>query len=561
MSNTKLKEGLGEIAREVAVLPGVTSADASFVGEKVLTISAKIDKTNGLDPSGLPQQVGTVNPTATPSMNPVVGKFGRGVGPGGILGLLSAVPFVAELASGVADWLGNIGIADHEQKLDEEQSNHSDTLDNLQEQSSECAGSVKEIDETADRGMQEIVDVLLGLIASLKSCPLVQLGSAALSSICEGLSSIESTVDDRNKSIGECFDGLKKLCEDAGGSQPPAPKQYCSSGESSTPPPACPPEPTAPAASPPPAPAPAPAPTPSPAPAPAPEVCPTTPAHAPQPQPQSPAPAPAPAPSPGAVPQPVPECPPTPVPASSPLPSAELTPAKTPPTPQVTVPATTGSGLNINIAIDANLACPPPAVTEIPATPTTPANCPESAVPAPPAVPPVGPAGECIVQQVVAGIEAFGQSVAECLSQIECPVDPVADCPPPAPAPEPEPIPVSEPECPEPQPEPAPKPEPECPEEAPAPKPEPEPVGKPECPDGTIAPPPELAEVKEPPPPPKKGLVAPMAADGMAAPPEAAPAPEPAPAPAGDGAPADAPAEKQPDNHDDQQRARKTGGW
>ena len=536
MSNTKLKEGLGEIAREVAVLPGVTATDASFVGEKVLTISAKIDKTNGMNMSALPAQVGSLNPSA--SSSPVR----RVTGPG-ILGVLAGLPLVADLISGAADWLGSIGIADHEEKLDKEQSEHSDTLDDLHGRSCECADSVKEIDETADRGCQDIIDVILGIITALKNSPLLQLGSAALGPICDGLLSIEDTVDDRNKTIGECFEGLQQLCDAAGETQPPAPKQYTPAEECPPAPPACPPAQEAPK------------------PAPAPEPGPTTPAQATQPPAPAPAPAPAQAPTPVPQSQPVPECPPSPVPAPASTPAVESAPPATSTTPipptQTTVPAATGTGLNVNITVDANLGCPPPAIPAVaetppaPPAPMTPANCPPPAVPAPPAVPPVGPAGECVVAQVVAGIEAFGQSVAECLSQIECPVEPNVPAEPAEPV---EPAAVT-PEWPQPEPEPVKNPEPECPE--PEPKPEPVAQPEPECPEGTIAPPPELAEVKEPPPPPKKGLVAPMGVGGA----EAVPEPEPTPSQE-QPAPSEPPAEhQQPKQQDEQHRARKTGGW
>lgn len=559
MSNTKLKEGLGAIAREVAVLPGVTVADASSVGEKVLTITAKIDRTDGLDVSGLPGQVASLNPPAHSAGTRIANGSG-------LLGALADLPLTGETAPGVADWLDSIGIAAHECELDDDQGKHSTALNDLHGQTCGCATSVKQIDDTADRGMQDIVDVLLGLIAALKNSPLVRLGKAILGPICEGLHSIESTVDDRNESISACYENLRKICEETGGTQPPEPKRYSPAPDCPTPPPANPPAKSAPETPAPPAPA-----------APQADECSTTPAQA-----HEPAAPPKPSPSEAApAPKPAPECPPSSPPAPvSPAPPAPPAPPVATPAPQITAPASTSGGLNISINVNANLDCPQPVVPQTPEVPapvappvqTTPASCPSPAIPAPPAVPPVGPAGDCVVKQVVAGIEAFGQSVAECLAQIECPVEPVAangDCPQPEPepepvkepepdCPEPEPVKDPEPECPEPEPEPAPEPEPvkqpECPEETP-----PEPAAQPECDEKTITPPPELAEVKEPPPPPKKGLVAPMAVSGEEPIPEAAPAPEPAPdeqGGSGEGA-----VEPHADEQDDKQRARKTGEW
>lgn len=518
MSNTKLKEGLGEIAREVAVLPGITLADVALVGEKTLSITAKIDKTNGLDFSAVSQEIGQLNPKTTlaSSAAPVPES------PAGLVGALAAVPMLTELTAEMEDWLASVGVADHENNLDGEQGTHSDALDDLHSQSCDCADSIEEIDASADCGMQTTIDVILDLIAAFKNYPLVDVGSTVLAPILEGLLCIEGTVDDRNNSIGDCYNGLRQLCDDAGQTTPPAPKHY-SPPVAECPPPA--------------------------APAPAPEACPTTPAQtAPTPTPAPPAPAPQPV-----APQPVAECPPERAPAPPPAPETAPKPAAPAPS-HTTVPASAGlgAGVNINVTIDANIDVGlNGAVAEAPAAPTLPAQCPDPVIPAPPAVPPVGPAGECVVNQIVAGLEAFGQSVAECLEQIECPVEPAEDCPEPEPEPEPEPTP--EPECPEETPEPARKPEPE---------PEPEPVSQPECEEGTIKPPAELAEVKEPPPPPKKGLV------------------EPAIAVSGeDGAQAEQPVEQQPteqsadtaaeqpandaqsEDQGEQHRARKTGGW
>lgn len=563
MSNTKLKEGLGEIAREVAVLPGVTSAEAASVGEKVLNITAKINKTNGLDVSVLPPEVASVNPPAG-SFDAVGARGGKKTNGLGILGALADVSVIGESLPGVERWLESIGIAAQECALDEEQSSHSASLDDLHSQSCGCVDSVQQIDDTANRGMQNIIDVLLGLLSVMRRNPLVHVGTAVLKPIFEGLLSIECTVDDRNESISQCYDQLQKMCDEAGNTQPPAPKSYSPADECPTPPPACPPE--APAQV-------APAPV-----APAPVDCPTTPAQAPQPV----TPAVPPTADVTPLPKPAPECPPAPPTGSV----TDPVPSQPAPPPQVTAPAATSSGVTINISVDADLGCPPtatppeqnmPAAPEVPAAPavpptvTVPAQCPSPALPAPPAVPPVGPAGDCIIKQVVAGIEAVGQTVAECVSQIECPEPepaPEPECPeePPVPEPEPEPecpeeppAPEPEPECPEeppaPEPEPEPKPEPECPEEPPAPEPEPKPAAQPDCPEGTITPPPELAEVKEPPPPPKKGLVAPMSVNG------GEPAPMQEPAPAGEDAPAEEPVEPHEENQDDSQRARTTGGW
>jgi len=191
--------------------------------------------------------------------------------------------------------------------------------------------------------------------------------------------------------------------------------------------------------------------------------------------------------------------------------------------------------INVNVDVDVTLgadgAVQQTPVVQTPVAQTVPAQCPNSLVPAPPAVPPIGPAGDCVVNHVIAGLEAFGQSVAECLAQIECPAEPVVDCP------EPEP----EPDCAEEKPE----PEPECPEEKPEPVQE-----QPECPEGTIPPPPELAEVKEPPPPPKKALMEAAAVSGAEEVPEQ------------QEMQMEAPAEKaQPEQAGESHRARKTGGW
>lgn len=475
MSNTKLKEGLGEIAREVAVLPGISFADAAYVGQKIMSISAKIDMTNGLDTSAWTNEFAALNPKASSSA-------ASGAAPEGIVGLLAALPVLGQLAPGTHDWLSTIGIGGHEQELDEEQGSHSDTLDGLHDNSCDCADSVNTIDETADNGMQSTIDVILDLIAALKDCPLVELGSVVLTPIVEGLLSIEGTVDDRNDAIGECYDGMKQLCDDAENAQPPAPKQYAPPAASPAAAPACPVAAAEPASAP------------AAAPVPAPEQ-----AHVPSPAP-------------------------APEPATAPAP----TPPEVPTAPAMA--AAGGGGVNITVNVDVNMdvGCAQ-AESQMPPVGTLPAQCLNPAIPAPPAVPPVGPAGDCVVKQVVAGLEAFGQMAAECLEQVECPVEPEPeqDCPEEPPVPEPEPAP---------EPDPAPEP---------APEPDTEPVAQTECPEdeGTITPPPELAEVKEPPPPPKKGLVEPMAVSG-AEPVEQAPVQV-----------------EQPDEQDDQQRARTTGGW
>lgn len=480
MSNAKLKEGLGEIARTVAVLPGVPPTDVEFVGQKVSSISAKIDKTNGMDIASVPPQVESLNP------KPACAASAPG-SPVGIVGVLAAMPMLTELASGSEEWLCSVGVASHESDLDGEQGTHADALDDLHQQSCDCADSVKDIDESADCGIQATIDVILDLLAALKDCPLVALGSTVLAPILEGLVCIEGTVDDRNDSIGECYDGLEQLCDGAGATTPPATKQYTPAGE-----------------------------------------CPPAPAHAPVPGPCPPAPPGPPAhPAPEHVPAPpVAECPPeqAPRPAELPEPVPDA-----PALSQVTVPAAAGldAGVNVNVNVDVDVTLGADgAVQQTPVAQTVPAQCPNSLVPAPPAVPPIGPAGDCVVQQVIAGLEAFGQSVAECLAQIECPVEPVVDCP-----------------------EPEPEPEPDCPEEKPEPVQE-----QPECPEGTIPPPPELAEVKEPPPPPKKALMEAVAVSGAEAVPEQQEMQMEEPA--------EAPAEKaQPEQAGESHRARKTGGW
>ena len=503
MSNAKLKEGLGEIARTVAVLPGVPPTDVEFVGQKVSSISAKIDKTNGMDIASVPPQVESLNP------KPACAASSPG-SPMGIVGVLAALPMLTELASGEEEWLCSVGVASHESDLDGEQGTHSDALDDLHQQSCDCADSVKDIDESADCGIQATIDVILDLLAALKDCPLVALGSTVLAPILEGLVCIEGTVDDRNDSIDQCYDGLEQLCDGAGETTPPATKQYTPAGE-------CPPAPAS---------------------APVPEACPP----APPAPPAHPAPEHVPAP-------PVAECPPeqAPRPAELPEPVADA-----PALSQVTVPAAAGldTGVNINVNVDVDVtlgadgAVQQTPVAQTPVAQTVPAQCPNSFVPAPPAVPPIGPAGDCVVNHVIAGLEAFGQSVAECLAQIECPAEPVVDCP------EPEP----EPDCPEEKPEPEPEPEPDCPEDKPEPVQE-----QPECPEGTIPPPPELAEVKEPPPPPKKALMEAAAVSGAEAVPEQQEMQVEAPVAE---QPAETPAEKaQPEQAGESHRARKTGGW
>lgn len=555
MSNTKLKEGLGAIARGVALLPGVTLSDAASVEHKTRAISAKIDQTNGLDTTVWPHEMELLNPKA----GAVVPATDNSAG---VVAVLAAVPLLAELDSGAGDWLNSIGVANHERNLDGEQSDHAAALDELHNQSCGCADSVQNIDDAANLGMQQTIDVLLDLIAALEHCPLVELGSLVLGPIMEGLLCIEGTVEDRNESIGNCYDNLEQLCDDAGSTVSPPLKQYTPSGVSAGTSQECPPVP-APA---PPAPVAA-APEPQ---TPKAETCPTTPAQAPPAPVETPEPT---SPEPQIQPQPVAECPPVaerepdlkpeakpdttpeskPESELSPAPETEQTPhtPETPETPvQTTAPvaAATGAEVKLDITIDANIDYGLP-VAEVPDTQTIPAHvnpeqtvhgqCPNPALPVPPSVPPVGPGGDCLVKHVIAGLEAFGRVVAECLAQFEIPAEPAADLP--------------EPEL-EPEVEPDVKPVSDCPDPEPEPEPE-QPVTQPECDEETIAPPPELAEVKEPPPPPKKGLVEPAAVGG------AEPDPQPEPEAAAEGTAEESMKDAAPQDTGDEHRARKTGGW
>ena len=493
MSNVQLKSGLDAIVRELASVPGVPATASAQVGARVASISAKIDWTNGLDTSAVPPEMAHINP--------------KGGGVAGLIGALAGLPRVGSSSSaGDEEWLRSIGIAGHEDLLDQEQCDHSDSLDQLVQKSSECADSVNKIDSAANTGIQMIINILLSLIHSVKGVPFLKLGASVAAPILQGLLSIERTVEDRNESIGGCYDGLRELCDGTCDTPPPDTKKFTSPEKCDS----------APAPQPAPKSEPCPEPTPAPATQPsAAEPCPsTTPAQA----------APAPA-APETV-TPAKTPPPAVAPASATAPPppqtvVETTPASCPETsprpPAPTIPAAAGlagGGVNITVNIDANL-------------------------PVPPSVPPIGPAGDCIVGQVTAGLEAFGQSVADAFSQMECPLPPVEECPEPAPEPQPE----AEPEC----------------EEAPVPAPEPQPEAEPECDEnGTIAPPPELAEVEEPPAPPKKGLVEPAA---MTPPVEQAPVEKPAPAEAQ--APQQAVEEQsaQQQKPEEQQRARKTGAW
>lgn len=482
MSNVQLKSGLDAIVRELASVPGVPATASAQVGARVASISAKIDWTNGLDTSAVPPEMAHINP--------------KGGGVAGLIGALAGLPRVGSSSSaGDEEWLRSIGIAGHEDRLDQEQCDHSDSLDQLVQKSSECADSVNKIDSAANTGIQMIINILLSLIHSVKGVPFLKLGASVAAPILQGLLSIERTVEDRNESIGGCYDGLRELCDGTCDTPPPDTKQFTSPEKCDS----------APAPQPAPKPEPCPEPTPAPASQPsAAEPCPpTTPAQA----------APAPAAPETVTPAKTPPPAVAPAPATAPPPPqtvVETTPASCPETsprpPAPTIPAAAGlagGGVNITVNIDANL-------------------------PVPPSVPPIGPAGDCIVGQVTAGLEAFGQSVADAFSQMECPLPPVE-------------------ECPEPAPEPAPQP------------PEPQPEAEPECDEnGTIAPPPELAEVEEPPAPPKKGLVEPAA---MTPPVEQAPVEKPAPAEAQ--APQQAVEEQstQQQKPEEQQRARKTGAW
>ena len=279
MTNAQVKEGLDAIAREVATVPGISLADVSRIQSHVNTISAKLDWTNGMDTSTLPGQVRRVNPVPSRG-GKGSGLSGLGGLGGGLLGVLSTfAPFLfGGGSSGESSWLEDVGISGHEQAQDAEQAEHSDALDELCVQTQCCVDSVKEINDDAEIGINEIIQVVLSLISLLKIHPLVRIGALALGPIVDGLFSIEKTVEDRNESIGCCYQRLDELCVESD-TPPPAPKEYCPP-KAQTPPP-CPPAPlpTSPAA-----PAPAPTPAPAPAPAPAPSVgsvdLPTAPASA-----------------------------------------------------------------------------------------------------------------------------------------------------------------------------------------------------------------------------------------------------------------------------------------
>ena len=277
MSNAQVKEGLDAIAREVAAVPGMSLADVSLIQSHIHSISSKLDCTNGLDNSALPAQVGRVN--SAPSLGSKGGKGGKGGGlagglGGGLLGVLSTfAPFLfGQGSSGESSWLEDIGITDHEKNVDAEQSGHSDALDELCRETQRCVDSVKEINDDAAIGMNEIIQVVLTFISMLQLHPLVRIGAVLLGPIIEGLLAIEKTVDDRNESISCCYERLDELCTKTD-TPPPPPKEYCPP-EASPPPAPIPAPGPAPA---PPAPAPAPAPAPSPVPAP---TAPTAPASA-----------------------------------------------------------------------------------------------------------------------------------------------------------------------------------------------------------------------------------------------------------------------------------------
>ena len=379
MGNAQIKEGLNAISLGTAGVPGISPDDVLRVESMVKSISSKLDMTNGMNNTALPDQVQRVN--SAPS---------RGSKSGGLLRKLgNFATFLFEAGSiGASYWLDAIGITGHEKKLDTEQTEHSNVLDDLWRQAQSCIDAIKEISDDAETGVTEIIQVVLVLTALLKRHPLIRLGDKVISLILGALSFIEQIVDDRNESIGCCYQRLDELCKE-GTKAPPESKEYCS-----------------PESAPPSEPVPAPDPEPEP---------PSSPTSAPEPGPvpepvSTPAPAPASAPEPGPAPEPVST--PAPAPAPAPMPPPSPVPAPTAPASTVGVDAE-GLNVNINANIDANIN-----VDFSEALP----SCPSL-----PMVPPTGPAGINLLEQFNVGLEGFKQIVVDCLAQLECePVTPGA---------------------------------------------------------------------------------------------------------------------------------------
>ena len=225
MGNAQIKEGLNAISLGTAGVPGISPDDVSRVESKVKTINSKLDMTNGMNNTALPDQVQRVN--SAPS---------SGSKAGGLLSLLgNFAPFLFEIGSGgESSWLEDIGITGYEKELDSEQTEHSDVLDDLWRQAQSCVETIKEIADDAETGATEIIRVVLTLNSLLQRHPLIRAGAQAIYLIIAALSLIEKIVDDRNESIGCCYQHLDELCKETD-TPPPTQKEY-SSPESAPPP-------------------------------------------------------------------------------------------------------------------------------------------------------------------------------------------------------------------------------------------------------------------------------------------------------------------------------------
>nr|VDG62380.1 Uncharacterised protein [Streptococcus thermophilus] len=531
MGNELVKDRLNSVADQAATVPGISDETVTAINTKVGSISQKLDWTKGKDTSALTAEVAHVNPKDSPPDGKP--RSGGRVGGGGTLGLIFDMGMLLYDAfrSGQGEWFRDIGITDRENRLDEDQLELDRCLDDLCKQTQDCVDAVDEIDSNAEDGVLAILDRVLWFIGIVKWGLFSSFGSSVGVVVLFSLGRVENTIEDRNKTMGKCWESLESVYDDVCKTHPaPLTDHYSSAEDAATRPDREVPGPEQheqPANEPP-----------------------ITGSAEPPVKPAGVQPAPAPAPTPGPAPASTPSAVSAAAPASAPLevPRMEAPPAPTIPTSVATTPAGFAAGagaanfnVNVNVSVGGDLGSSatgsgvfappepptPPAPSALPAQLAPPAL---PALPSLPSVPPVGPAGQCAIGQFIAGVEEIKQMVMDCLPEAEVPPETGCECSPEEPANNSE-------DSPE-------KPAPE------APAPDEPATEKP-------APPPELAEVKEPPPPPKQS-VAPAGAGEIGGPNDIAP-PEPK---TPTDAPASSPEPGDTDNHsDNDERTRKTRTW
>lgn len=226
MSNIETKEALGSITRESSCLSGASDTQIQIIAGLVAGIVGKLDFTAGFNPSSIPAAIKPLTEL-----------------PDGECGVFSSV-------SQGWEWLNPIGIIPQEQRLNLDQRNHVDDLDQLCLQVQQCIDGISTIESEANDGAIAIAETLTSMLKVAGAVPQLSIGAAIAATVIDGLMCISSLIDDRNQSIGDCYEELRCLCDDVSAKEPPEVKKYAAEPppqpEKAAPPKPAPPKPVPP---------------------------------------------------------------------------------------------------------------------------------------------------------------------------------------------------------------------------------------------------------------------------------------------------------------------------